>query len=150
MSEPGQERDETRCPAVTRYRIAPWPVRILIPFAALVLIAGIVHDRTAPVVLIPLVLVVTIAYLFAADRIGVYCSANGLESRMTRRANSFRYGWSEIDRFDVAESSAIVAIVVELTNGTRRVLPATKTYRYQRTLVSRMCDQLNREALARN
>jgi hypothetical protein len=142
------EREEARCPAVTRYRIIPWPIRGLIPLAALVLIAGIAHDGTAPAVLIPVVVVTAIAYLVAAERVGLYCSASGLESRMTRRTNSFRYGWSEIDRFEVVENGAQVAIVVHLRDGSQRMLPSTKAWRYQRSLVTDMCAQLNRRARA--
>ena len=144
MSELAHERSVTRSAAVTRYRIAPWPIRVLIPIVALVLIAGIVHDGTAPAVLIPVVVVAAIAYLFAAERVGLYCSASGLESRMTRRTNSFRYGWSEIDRFEVVENGAQVAIVIHLRDGSHRMLPSTKAWRYQRSLVIDMCAQLNR------
>jgi hypothetical protein len=133
---------------VTRYRIAPWPVRILIPIVALVLIAGIEHDGTAPAVLIPVVVVVAIAYLVAAERVGLYCSASGLDSRMTRRMNSFRFGWREIDRFEVVEKGAQVAIVVHLTDGSQRLLPSTRAWCYQRSLVIRMCAELNRRARA--
>ena len=112
--------------AVTRYRITPWPARILAPIVAPVCIAGIVHAGTAPAVLIPTVVIVTAAYVLAAERIGLYASASGLESRMTRRANSFRYEWSEIDRFEVVENGAQVAIVVHLKNGSRRMLRSTR------------------------
>lgn len=150
MPELAHEREETRCPPVTRYRITPWPVRVLIPLAALVLIAGIAHDGTAPAVLIPVVVGTAIAYLLAAERIGLYCSASGLESRMTRRTNSFRYEWSEIDRFEVVENGAQVAIVVHLTDGSQRMLPSTKAWRYQRSVVADMCAQLNRRVRAKS
>lgn len=137
-------------PAVeTRYRIAPWPVRVLIPLLTLVLIAGIAHDGTAPAVLIPVVVMGAIAYLVAAERVGLYCSASGFESRMTRSANSFRYEWSEVDRFDVVDNGAQVAIVVQLRDGSQRMLPSTRAWRYQRSLVSGICDELNRRTRAR-
>jgi hypothetical protein len=140
---------ETRRPADTRFRITPWPVRVLIPFAAVVLITGIAHDGTAPAVLIPVVVGTAIAYLLASERVGLYCSASGLESRMTRRANSFRYGWSEIDRFEVVENGAQVAIVVHLRDGSQRMLPSTKAWQYQRSLVTDMCAELNLRARAK-
>jgi hypothetical protein len=144
MLEAAYEREEARGSAVTRYRIAPWPIRVLVPLAALVLTAGIVHDDTAPAVLIPVVVVAAFAYLLAAERVGLHCSAGGVESRMTRRTNSFRYGWSEIDRFEVVENGAQVAIVVHLRDGSQRILPSTKAWRYQRSLVTDMCAELNR------
>jgi hypothetical protein len=134
---------------VIRYRIAPWPTRILIPIMALVLIAGIIHDGDpAPAVLIPVVVVAAVGYLMAAERIGLYCSASGLESRMTRRVNSFRFEWREIDRFAVVNNGAQVAIVAHLTDGGRRLLPSTRAWRYQRSLIVRMCADLNRRAAA--
>jgi len=145
MSGLAHGRAETGRPVV-RYRITPWPVRILIPVVALVLIAGIAQSGTAPAVLIPVVVAAAIAYLLAAERVGLYCSARGLDSRMTRRTNSFRYSWSEIDRFEVVERGAQLAIVVHLRDGSQRSLPSTKAWGYQRSSVTQMCDELNLRA----
>jgi hypothetical protein len=133
---------------VTRYRIKPWPIRILIPIAALALIAGIVHDGDAPAVLIPLVAFAATAYLYAGEGIGLYCSPGGLESRMTRRHNSFRYQWAEIERFEIVEAGALLAIVIHLRDGSQRVLPSTKGWRSQRAWLAETCTELNRRARA--
>ena len=140
--------DAGRCSPVARYRIAPWPIRVLIPAVALVAIGGLVHDHTAPVVSIPLVVAAAIAYILAAERCGLYASARGLESRMTRRANSFRYRWSEIERFEPVDNGYQVAVVVQLRDGSARILPSTRAWRYQRASISDMCAQLNQKASA--
>ena len=134
---------------VTRYRTVPWPIRVLIPAMALVVIDGLAHDHTAPRILIPLVIVAAIAYIFAAERCGLYACANGLESKMTRRANSFRYRWSEIERFELVDSGYQIAIVVHLRDGSERILPSTRAWRYQRASISDMCVQLNQRASMR-
>jgi hypothetical protein len=143
MPQLAHDHEETQARAVTRYRITPWPIRTLIPLAAVVLIAGILHNDTAPGILIPLVVVAATAYVVAGERIGLYCSTIGFESRMTRRQNTFRYEWAEIDRFEVVEYGAQVAIVMHLKDGSRRLLPSTKAWRFQRSLIIDISAELN-------
>jgi hypothetical protein len=149
LSSPDPITDTGRPLMVTRYRIVPWPIRVLMPAMALVVMDGLAHDHAAPVILIPLVIVAVIAYIVAAERCGLYVSADGLESKMTRRANSFRYRWSEIERFELVDNGYQVAIVVHLRDGSERILPSTRAWRYQRASISEMCVQLNQNASAR-
>jgi hypothetical protein len=128
-----------------RYRITPWPVRILVPVLALVVILAVAADNDAPAVTIPIVLILAGLYIFAAERCGVYADDSGLESRMTRRANSFRYAWSEIDHFELIQGGAQLAVVIHLAGGTSRILPSTTAWKYDRSAVERIYDQLNHE-----
>jgi hypothetical protein len=108
-------------PGPRRYCITPWPVRILAPVLALVVILTVAADNDAPAVTIPIVLILGGLYIFAAERCGLYADDSGLESRMTRRANSFRYAWSEIDQFELIQGGAQLAIVIHLADGTSRI-----------------------------
>ena len=133
---------------VTRYRISPWPLRILVPLCALVGIAGVTHNGTLPALLIPFIVLVAAGYLIAAERIGIYCTEYEIECRTARRGGSFRYAWSEVDHFQLADNGVQIAVVVYLRDGSQRLIPPTRAWWYQRSTVAEMCSQLNRRAKA--
>ena len=129
--------------ATRRYRIEPWPVRILMPVVVGAFVIQIVSSRTAPAVLVPVVLVLGAAYVYATERCGLYVSDWGLESKMARRGNSFRYPWAEIDGFTIIAGGAQLAIVLHLVDGGEVVLPSTKAWTYNRSAVEEICEGLN-------
>ena len=106
------------------YRITPWPTRIGAPLAALVVIAGLFHNGETAVLPIPIVLAAT--YIYLAERCGLVVTHNGVESRMTRRENRFRYRWSDVGGFELVDRGAQVPIVMRLPDGSRKLLPSTR------------------------
>ncbi len=134
--------------ATRHYRITPWPVRVLVPFIAFVVVLAVIADRTAPAVVVPIVVVLAGAYIYAAERSGLYVTDRGIESRMTRRGDSFRFSWADVDHFELLEGTAQLAIVVYLADGKRVILPSTKAWMYDRRSVEQIYDQLTRDLAA--
>jgi hypothetical protein len=133
-------------PSARRYRIKPWPIRIGIPFAALVVIAGLIHNHDAALIPIPVVLAV--AYVWLAERCGLYVTDRDVESRMTRRANSFRCRWADIDSFELIDNGAQVAVVMQLRDGSRKLLPSTRAWFWDKRRVMQIRAGLLREQTA--
>lgn len=135
-----------RDPSARRYRIKPWPIRICIPLAAVAIIAGLVgsHDSA----LVPLVVALAVTYVWLAERCGLYVTDWGIESRMTRRQNSFRYPWSEVDRFDLADNGAQVAVAMQMRDGSRKVLPSTRAWSWDKRSVEHILADVKREQAA--
>jgi hypothetical protein len=71
------------------YRITPWPIRIGAPLVAIVVVAGLLSAGAAATVPIPTLLAVV--WIYAAERCGLVVSSGGIEGKMTRRHNRFRY-----------------------------------------------------------
>ena len=118
-----------RVPATRHYRVSIWPLYVLVPFTAVVAVAGLISDHTAPAVLVPIVVLLAAAWIYAARRSGLYVTDSGVESRMTRRENSFRFSWPEIDHFELVSNDAQMAIVMCLADGKRLLLPSTRAWR---------------------
>lgn len=135
-------------PAPRIYRITPWPIRIGAPLVALVVILGLIHDGAAAAVPIPIVLAA--AWLYAAERCGVVVTADGIESRMTRRENMFRRPWTDIQTFELADNGSQAAIVMRLRDGSRQILPSTRAWRYDKGKVQHILAELLREQAAAN
>ena len=131
-----------------RYRITPWAVRVFVPLVGLVVILAVVADRAAPSLIVPVVVVLTGSYVYLAERCGLYVTDSGIESRMTRRGDSFRTLWTDIDHFELLEDAAQVAIVMCLADGGRVILPSTKAWRYDRKRVEGIYDQLERDLVS--
>jgi hypothetical protein len=139
-------RDEGANEAARVFRITPWLARVLVPLIVLVVSLGLIEDHAAAAIPVPFLL--GGLYMYAAERIGLYVSASGIESKMTRRANTFRYQWSEISGLSLVESRSQCAIVLVLRDGTRKLLPSTRAWAYNKPTVERICEQLTRERAA--
>jgi hypothetical protein len=129
-----------------RYRIAPWPIRICIPLAALVVVAGLVHSGA--VAAVPAPVIVAAGWVYAAERCGLVVTNDGIESRMTRRQNRFQRRWTDIGSFEVIDSGAQVAIVMGLRDGSRTLLPSTRGWFWDKGKVKQIRADLLREQAA--
>jgi hypothetical protein len=124
------------------YRITPWPIRIGAPFAAIVVMAGLLEAGAAAFIPVPIVLAA--AWICAAEWCGLVVANDGIESRMTRRYNSFRYAWTDIDGFVVIDNGAQVAIVMRLCDGSSKLLPSTRAWRWDKRNVEKILTALVR------
>jgi hypothetical protein len=129
-----------------RYRVTPWAIRICVPLAVLVVIAGLVNAGAEAA--IPLPIVLGAAWIYAAERCGLVVTPGGIESRMTRRENRFRHPWSDIDSFELADDGAQVAIVMRLRDGSQQRLPSTRGWFWDKTTVEHIFADLKREQAA--
>jgi hypothetical protein len=129
-----------------RYRITPWPTRLLVPLTALVAVLGLIHDGAA--VAVPAPIILAAGYLYAAERCGLVVTDEGIESRMTRRPNRFQTGWADIDGFELLDSGAQVAIVTPVCDGSRQLLPSTRAWLWNKRKVEQILAELLREKAA--
>jgi len=88
------------------------------------------------------------AWVYAGERCGLIVTSTGIESRMTRRENTFRQAWSDIDGFELVENSAQVAIVTRLRDGSRKVLPSTRAWLWGKGRVKQILTALRQEQAA--
>lgn len=128
------------------HKITPWPVRICAPLAAAVAVVGLLHGGSA--VLAPVPVILAAAWVYAGERCGLIVTSTGIESRMTRRENTFRQAWSDIDGFELVENSAQVAIVTRLRDGSRKVLPSTRAWLWGKGRVKQILTALRQEQAA--
>jgi hypothetical protein len=128
------------------YRITPWPIRLGAPLVVLIVIAGLLHDGAAAAVPLPIIL--GAAWIYGAERCGLIVTADGIESRMTRRRSRFRRPWSDIDSFELVDNGAQVVIAVRLRDGSRRFLPSTRAWRWDKRKVRQILADLLREQTA--
>jgi hypothetical protein len=128
--------------------MTPWLARVLVPILTLVAVLGLIHDHTAPAVFVPIVVLAAGVWIYAAERSGLYVTDWGLESRMTRRNNSFRYAWTDIDHFKLVNNGAQVAIVMYLAAGKPVLLPSTRAPALEKRRVERILAELERELVA--
>jgi len=133
-----------RAPRV--HRIAPWPVRICAPLAAAVAVVGLLHGGSA--VLAPVPVILAAAWVYAGERCGLVVTSTGIESRMTRRENTFRQAWSDIDGFELVDSRAQFAIVMCRRDGSRRLLPSTRGWLWGEGRVKQILTALLQEQAA--
>jgi hypothetical protein len=137
---------EKRDPAARRYRVKPWPIRVCIPLAAVVVIAALLHSHESAYV--PLVVLAATAWVWLAERCGIYVTDWGIQSVMARRENSFRHPWSAISAFNIVDVGSLTAIVVSLDDGTRKPLPSTKVWSWaawDRRALQQICQGLQHE-----
>ena len=116
-------------------RITPWPIRILVPIAVIVAIAGVVHGGSVWAVPIPLAL--GVVWIGAAEWCGLVVTDMGIETRMTRRQNRFRHGWSDVGSFEFVDNGKQVATAMRLGDGSRTLLPSTRTWSWDKRAVQR-------------
>jgi hypothetical protein len=128
------------------YRITPWVIRIGAPLAALVVVLGLTHSGATAA--IPFPFIVAAAWIYAAERCGLVATDEGIESRMTRRENSFRCRWADIESFELVDNGAQVAIVMQLRDGSRRLLPPTRAWFWDKRRVTHIRADLEREQAA--
>jgi hypothetical protein len=132
--------------AARRYRVAPWTIRILIPFVAVLAINVLIHNAAAAFIPVPIVLAA--AWICAAEWCGLLVTKDGIESRMTRRENRFSYRWSDIDAFELFDGRTQVAIVMRLRDGSSKVLPSTRAWGWDKPRVEQIHTALLREQAA--
>lgn len=125
------------------FRITPWPIRIGAPLVALVVILVLIDDRAAAAIPVPIVLAA--AWLYAAERCGLVVSTHCIESRMTRRENTFRQPWHDIDSFELVENGAQVAIAMQLPDGSRKLLSSTRAWFWDKSKVRKILLALQSE-----
>jgi hypothetical protein len=127
----------------------PWPIRIATPVVGLVIAAGLIaNDHLSAVVVIPVVVALAAGYTYAAERSGLYISPVGIESRMTRRPGRFCIAWADIDHFEIDSNGIQQVVVVALRDDSRRLLPSTRSRRWDRARVERICRGLEQELAA--
>jgi hypothetical protein len=126
-----------------RYRIAPWPIRIGVPFLVLVVVLGLIHDGAA--VAIPIPIILGAGWIYGGEYCGLVVTDEAIESRMTRRQNRFRYQWPEVDEFEFVENASQAAIVMRLRNGSRVLLPSTRAWFWNKRAVAEVLAALRRE-----
>jgi len=125
------------------YRITPWPIRIGVPFAALVVVLGLIHDGAAAATPIPIIL--GAGWIYGGEYCGLVVTDEAIESRMTRRENRFRYQWPEVDEFKLVANGSQVAIVMRLRNGSHVLLPSTRAWFWNKHKVAVILAALRRE-----
>lgn len=95
--------------------------------------AGLLHAGAAAALPIPIV--VAAGWVYAGERCGLVVKSDGVESRMTRRPNRFQYAWTDIDGFELVDNGAQVAIAMRLRDGSRKLLPPTRAWSWNRSQV---------------
>lgn len=133
-------------PSERHYRITPWPIKIGIPLAALVVVVGLIHAGAAAITPLPTILAA--GWVYAAERCTLVATDEGIESRMTRRQNSFQRPWADIESFELIDNIAQVAIVMRLRDGSSPVLPPTRAWFWERGKVRHILADLLREQTA--
>jgi len=128
------------------YKITPWAIRVGAPIVVLVLIAGLRHGHDAA--LIPLPIVFAVVWVWSSERCRIVTTSVGLESRMNRARNCFQYAWGEIDGFELLDNQAQVAIAVRLKDGSHRMLPSTRAWRWDKSTVQHILDGLTHDCAA--
>lgn len=123
-------------PAPRVYRITPWPIRIVVPLLVIVVIAGLLHGGSLWAVPIPVVS--GAAWICAAEWCGLVVSDIGIESRMIRRWNRFRYAWADIGGFELVDSGERVGIAMRLRDGSRKLLPSMRTWFWDKGAVKQI------------
>jgi len=130
-------------PSARRYRIRPWPIRIGVPFAALVVVIGLIHDGAAAAT--PIAIILAAGWIYGAEYCGLVVTNQEIESRMTRRQNRFRHQWAEVDGFELVEGQSQVGIVMRLRDGSRVLLPSTRAWFWNKHKVAEILAALKRE-----
>jgi hypothetical protein len=128
------------------YRIKPWPVRIGAPLLAAIVVQALLHAGAGAAVPIPIVLAAV--YIYLAERCGLVVTSDRIKSRMTRRENTFSYAWTEIDGFDLVGDGAQVAIVMRLRDGSRKLLPSTRAWLWDKRKINQIYTALEQEQTA--
>ena len=114
--------------------------------AALVAVAGPINAGALAAIPVPIILAA--GWVYAAERCGLVATDEGIESRMTRRENTFRCRWTDIDGFELIGNGAQVAIVMQLCYGSRKLLPSTRAWFWDKRMVTQIRADLMREQAA--
>jgi hypothetical protein len=69
----------------------------------------------------------------------------GIESRMTRRQNKFRHGWTDVGSFEFVDNGKQVAIAMRLRDGSRTLLPSTRVWSWEKRAVNQIYSALLQE-----
>jgi hypothetical protein len=128
------------------YRIKPWPIRIGVPLMITVAVLGVLHVGAIWAVPIPIVL--GALWMYGGEWCGLVVTAEGIESRMTRSANRFGCAWMDIDDFKLVDNGYEVAIVVCLRDDSRRLLPSSRAWLWDRHAVKQIYEALKRDLAA--
>jgi hypothetical protein len=115
-----------------------------IVFAVATAAQGSARPTTSPLVAAAVVLVIGAPILYFSERSGVYVSAEGIES-VPLSGRGVRISWTSISEFVVDRLDGRLAVHAALTTGERVALPSTQGWPFQRDIVHRICDGLNRE-----
>ncbi len=118
-----------------RYKISPWVVRIAVPIAVAAGALAAVRTNDFPLVTVPSIVLLGILYLFTAERRSVLSDDNGIHNRTTRRESTFSAHWADIERFEMINDRAHVAVVMHLHAGQPRILPSTRAWWFNRKAV---------------
>jgi hypothetical protein len=129
-----------------RYRIVPWPIRIGVPLAALIVVAGLLNAGAAAAIPVPIILAA--GWVYSAERCGLVATEGGIESRMTRPKNRFQHPWTDIESFELVDNGAQVALAVRLGDGSRQLLPSTRAWFWDKSKVKHILADLIREQSA--
>ena len=114
--------------------------------AALVAVAGPINAGALAAIPVPIILAA--GWVYAAERCGLVATDEGIESRMTRRENTFRCRWTDIDSFELIGNGAQIAIVMQLCDGSRKLLPSTRAWFWDKRMVTQIRADLMREQAA--
>ncbi|MGO9977394.1 MAG: hypothetical protein ACLP01_32225 [Solirubrobacteraceae bacterium] len=113
---------------------------------AIVAVDGLIHAGTAAA--IPVAVVLVVAWMSGTEWCGLVVTSDGIESRMARRENRFRYAWTNVDGFEVVDNGAQVAIVLQLRDGSRKLLPSTRAWSWNRRKVKQIYTALAQQQAA--
>ena len=131
------------------YKIPPWVTRIAVPVVVAAAAAVVIATNDYPAATVPLIVVIGVLAVVAAERRCVISDADGVHSRGTRRESTFSVLWADIDHFEMIEHRARVAVVMHLHTGEHRALPSTRAWSLQRTAVAAVKTGLDEELTGR-